>query len=218
MGTINSRVLKHASLRNNLTKMMASVYKYDLYRDPDYQPFFSPDVVNLASRLIWIMLYFYGAMTHSSSWIFGQTQVNSVAQMGGPDWITFLQSSSNFFKFAKHLARPWNRHYYQRYQCVSEGLDDTVVKVMSETGVSEHELELWESLTINHFINQGKLQLGELRGLNSDELRIDRLTRTNEWMLGVFNASPDIIDLHRPIIALEINRHQRTIGRPILWT
>lgn len=49
---INSRVLKYTSLTKNLTRMMASVF--DLYLDP-------PEVENFASRLTWIMLYFYGA-------------------------------------------------------------------------------------------------------------------------------------------------------------
>lgn len=102
---INSRVLKYTSLTKNLTMMMASVYR--LYRDPKYQTSFGLEVVNLASRLTWIMLYFYGAMTHYSSWIFGQTQVNSVAQIGGPSWITFLQSLHDFFAVLANLPNNW---------------------------------------------------------------------------------------------------------------
>ncbi|MCJ1346923.1 hypothetical protein MMC31_005143 [Peltigera leucophlebia] len=102
---INSRVLKYTSLTNNLTKMIASVY--NLYRDPVYRPCFVPEVVNLSSRLTWIMLYFYGAISHYSSWVFGQTQVNSVAQGSGPDWITFLQSLGQFFTVLASLPDIW---------------------------------------------------------------------------------------------------------------
>lgn len=62
---IDSRVLKYTTLTNNLTKMVASVH--NLHRDPGYQAFFVPEVMNVASRLTWIMLYFYGAMSHYSS-------------------------------------------------------------------------------------------------------------------------------------------------------
>ena len=70
---INSRVLKYTSLMNNLTRMMESVLS--LYLHPVYQPSFVLETVHLANRLTWIMLYFYGAMTHYSSWIFHQTNV-----------------------------------------------------------------------------------------------------------------------------------------------
>lgn len=102
---INSRVLKYASLTDNLTKMMASVY--NLYQDPKYQSFFISEVVNSASRLTWIMLYFYGAMSHYSSWISKQTEVNSVAQTEGPDWITFLRNLGNFFSVLASLPKTW---------------------------------------------------------------------------------------------------------------
>ena len=102
---INSRVLKYTSLTNNLTKMMASVL--NLYLDPVYRPSFVLETVDLASRLTWIMLYFYGAMTHYSSWIFHQTQVNSAAQRNDSDWITFLQSLNNFFAVLASLPSDW---------------------------------------------------------------------------------------------------------------
>lgn len=102
---INSRVLKYTSLTKNLTRMMASVF--DLYLDPVYRPFFIPEVENFASRLTWIMLYFYGAMSHYSSWIFSQIQVNSVAQRDGPDWITFLKSLGQFFNILAILPDSW---------------------------------------------------------------------------------------------------------------
>ena len=97
-------------------------------------------------------------------------------------------------------------------KCVSEGLGDSLELLMSETGISEHDLNLWESLTMTGLINQEQFQLGELRGLDPDEERKDRLTRTNEWMLGVFKTSSHLIDLHRQIMDMEIRRHERTIA------
>lgn len=148
---INSRVVKYASLTNNLTKMMTSVY--NLYRDPKYQPSFVPEVVNLASRLAWIMLYFYGAMTHYSSWIFSQTQVYSVAQEGGPEWITFLQSLGNFFTVLASLPNIW--------------LDQGTGLVLDDTGQqqiipAEAPLELVVQIylivhdAVNHLTDPGK--------------------------------------------------------------
>lgn len=101
----NSRLLKYASLTNNLTKMMASVY--NLYRNPDYERSFDSCVLFLTSRLTWIMLYFYGAMSHYKSWIFGQTQVESMAQTEGPHWITFKRSLGDFFIVLASLPDIW---------------------------------------------------------------------------------------------------------------
>lgn len=102
---MNSRVLKYTSLTKNLTRIMASVFH--LYYNPVYQPYFNPKVQILATRLTWIMLYFYGAMSHYSSWIFGQTQVISVAQRNGPDWISFLESLGQFFNILANLPSGW---------------------------------------------------------------------------------------------------------------
>ena len=96
-----------------------------------------------------------------------------------------------------------------RKQCVFEGLGDNLELVMSETGVSEYDFKLWESLTLEDHRYQEQLQLGGLKSLNLDEQRKDRLTRANEWMLGVFNASSYLIDLHRQIMTSEIDRRLR---------
>ena len=117
---MNSRVLKYTKLTNNLTKMMTSVC--DLLRD--YDPFLSGFRVGaLASRLTWIMLYFYGAMTHYASWIFDQTQVNSVAQMHDPSWITFMQSLEDFFTVLATLPEIW--------------LDDGTDILINDTGAQQ---------------------------------------------------------------------------------
>lgn len=90
-----------------------------------------------------------------------------------------------------------------RKKCVYEGLGDVLELVMSNIGVSEHDVEKWESLTIQGSTSQQQLQLGGLRDPNPGEQRKDRLTRTNEWMLGVFYAFPHFIELHRKIMDLE---------------
>lgn len=90
-----------------------------------------------------------------------------------------------------------------RKQCKFEGLGDTLELVMSKLGVSERDAEYWESLTKQEPTGQKLLQLGELRDPDSNEQRKDRLTRTNEWMLGVFYAFPYFIELHRKILILE---------------
>ena len=63
----------------------------------------------LASRLTWIVMYFYGAMTHYSTWIFNQTQVISVAQTQGPDWHAFLASFASLFTLLANLPDDWRR-------------------------------------------------------------------------------------------------------------
>lgn len=102
---INSRVLKYTRLTKNLTSLMRSVLT--LYLDERFRRSFVPAIESLASRLTWIMLYFYGAMSHYSSWIFGQTKVSSVAQRDGPDWIEFLYALGQFFFILANLPGRW---------------------------------------------------------------------------------------------------------------
>lgn len=64
---------------------------------------------------------------------------------------------------------------------------------MSKSGVSERDVDIWwKLLTIEEPASQKQLQLGDLRNPDPDEQRKDRLTRTNEWMLGVFYAFPTL--------------------------
>ena len=160
---INSRVLKYTSLTKNLTRLMASVF--NLYLNPMYRPSFVPGIESLASRLTWIMLYFYGAMSHYSSWIFGQTQVNSVAQRDGPDWITFLNSLGQFFNVLANLPGNW----------LAQGTD----YVIDDTGQqqiipAEAPLELVAQIylnvhdAVNHLGDPGKTMLSW--SLNSPDI------------------------------------------------
>ena len=107
---INKRVLKYTSLTRNLTKMMASGCYFDPYTVPmNLDLVFDLHIVNLGSRLTWIMMYFYGAMVHYATWIFNQTQVNSVAQTHAESWITFLESLSGLHTLLARLPTAWLR-------------------------------------------------------------------------------------------------------------
>ena len=96
-----------------------------------------------------------------------------------------------------------------RKQCSFEGFGDTLELVMSKAGVSERDLERWESLTTLDHTSQKRLRLGELRNPDPDEQRKERLTRTNEWMLGVFYALPYFIEVYRVILTLEETKQRK---------
>lgn len=159
---INSRVLKYTSLTKNLTSLMASVF--NLYSNPMYRLSFVLAIESLASRLTWIMLYFYGAMSHYSSWIFGQTQVSSVAQRNGPDWIAFLNALDQFFNILANLPGKW----------LAQGTDH----VIDDTGQqqiipAEAPLELVAQICLNvhaasHLRDPGKTMLSW--SLNSPDI------------------------------------------------
>ena len=103
-----------------------------------------------------------------------------------------------------------------RKQCSFEGFGDTLELVMSNAGVSERDLERWESLTTLDHTSQKRLRLGELRNPDPDEQRKERLTRTNEWMLGVFYALPYFIEVYRMILTLEETKQKelsRSLGK-----
>ena len=100
-----------------------------------------------------------------------------------------------------------------RKQCISEGLGDTLELVMSETGVFERDFERWESLTIQGPIGQQRLQLGEHKDLDPGEQRQDRITRINEWMLGVLLTTERSFHLHRRIMDLELKKWRESASR-----
>lgn len=55
-------------------------------------------------------MYFYGAMSHYSLWIFDQTQVISMAQSNGfncQHWITFVESLEKFSSVLENLPESW---------------------------------------------------------------------------------------------------------------
>lgn len=87
---IISRVLKCTRLTKILTRMMASVFGFMKIQCSNSS--FVLEVKILAIRLTWILIHFYGAISHHLSWILGQSHANSVAQRNGLDWIIFLHS------------------------------------------------------------------------------------------------------------------------------
>lgn len=101
-----------------------------------------------------------------------------------------------------------------RKQCGYEGLGDTLELVMSKTGVSKRDIDIWKSVTIQEPASQKQLQLGDLRNPDPDEQQKDRLTRTNEWMLGVFYAFPYFIELHRRIMNSENIPRRKSFNSP----
>jgi hypothetical protein len=102
---MNSRVKKYDILTNNLSKMLSSVN--NLFMDPSFQPLFGPQELELASRLSWLMLYFYGALTHFALWIVAQSAAKTVAQQGDILWIDFMKSLTNLWNVLDNLPVNW---------------------------------------------------------------------------------------------------------------
>ena len=95
-----------------------------------------------------------------------------------------------------------------RKACLAESLGDTLDLVASKTGVTGDDISQWEEITADVPKNQ-KLRLGALRFSDPDEQRRDRLTRTQEWMLGVYYASPLLLELQEDIIRRELAKRSR---------
>ena len=95
-----------------------------------------------------------------------------------------------------------------RKACLAESLGETLDLVASKTGVTEDDIKQWEEITADVLKNQ-KLRLGALRFPDPDEQRRDRLTRTQEWMLGVYYASPLLLELQEDIIRRELAKRPR---------
>lgn len=98
-----------------------------------------------------------------------------------------------------------------RKACVAESLGDALDLVASKTGVTGDDISQWEKITADMLKNQ-KLSLNPLRFSNPNEERRDRLTRTQEWMLGVYYASPLLLELQEDMI------HRELVKRPRLNT
>ena len=88
-----------------------------------------------------------------------------------------------------------------RKQCVAEGLLETLETVMTEVGILERDVKLWEQITAQTPYEQQTLNLDALMRPSHDEQRQDRLTRMNEWLLGVFDAFPMSLELYSQIIS-----------------
>ena len=95
-----------------------------------------------------------------------------------------------------------------RKACLAESLGETLDLVASKTGVTEDDIRQWEEITADVLKDQ-KLRLGALRFSDPDEQRTDRLTRTQEWMLGVYYASPLLLELQEDIIRRELAKRPR---------
>ena len=95
-----------------------------------------------------------------------------------------------------------------RKACLAESLGETLDLVASKTGVTGDDVRQWEKITADVLKDQ-KLQLGALWRSDPDEQRRDRLTRTQEWMLGVYYASPLLLELQEDIIRRELAKRPR---------
>ncbi len=95
-----------------------------------------------------------------------------------------------------------------RKACLAESLGETLDLVASKTGVTGDDISQWEEITAD-VIKDQKLQLGALCLSDPDEQRRDRLTRTQEWMLGVYYASPLLLELQEDMIRQEIAKRPR---------
>lgn len=105
--------------------------------------------MNLASRLTWIMLYFYDAMSHYSLWV-------SVTQRGGRDWIISLQSLDEFFPVLASLPNIW----------LAQGTDIVIDDSAQQQMIpAEAPLELVAEIhlnvhdAVNHLRDPGKTML-----------------------------------------------------------
>ena len=95
-----------------------------------------------------------------------------------------------------------------RKACLAESLGETLDLVASKTGVTGDDVRQWEKITADVLKDQ-KLQLGPLCRSDPDEQRRDRLTRGQEWMLGVYYASPLLLELQEDIIRRGLAKRPR---------
>ena len=95
-----------------------------------------------------------------------------------------------------------------RKACLAESLGDTLDLVASKTGVTGDDVFQWEKIIVDGLETQN-LQLGARCLSDPDERRRDRLTRTQEWMLGVYYASPFLPKLQEDIIRREVAKQPR---------
>ena len=103
-----------------------------------------------------------------------------------------------------------------RKACLAESLGETLDLVANKTGVTGGDVSQWERITADVLKDQ-KLELGALRFPDLNEQRRDRLTRTQEWMLGVWNASPLLLELQGDMIRQQLAERRRlnTASDPI---
>ena len=90
-----------------------------------------------------------------------------------------------------------------RKACLAESLGETLDLVANKTGVTGDDVSQWEKITAD-VIKDRKLKLGALRFPDPKEQQRDRLTRSQEWMLGVCNASPLLLELQEDMIRQQL--------------
>jgi hypothetical protein len=89
-----------------------------------------------------------------------------------------------------------------RKACFREGLTESLQEVDVELNLDEGVIQKWtEAVETAEKSVRGfsRLQLESLGLRDPAEVKKDHLTRTNEWILGVFYASPFSINFHRSI-------------------
>ena len=103
-----------------------------------------------------------------------------------------------------------------RKACLAESLGETLDLVANKTGVTGDDVSQWERITAD-VLKYQKLELGALRFPDLNEQRRDRLTRTQEWMLGVWKASPLLLELQGDMIRQQLaeRRRSNTASDPI---
>lgn len=95
-----------------------------------------------------------------------------------------------------------------RKACLAESLGETLDLVANKTGVTGDDVSQWEKITAD-MLKDHKLELGALRFSDRKEQLRDSLTRSQEWMLGVCNASPLLLELQEDMIRQQLWEHRR---------
>ena len=103
-----------------------------------------------------------------------------------------------------------------RKACLAESLGETLDLVANKTGVTGDDVSQWEKITAD-VLKDRKLKLGALRFPDPKEQQRDRLARSQEWMLGVCNASPLLLELQEDMIRQQLaeRRQSNTASDPI---
>ena len=95
-----------------------------------------------------------------------------------------------------------------RKACLAESLENTLDLVANKTGVTGDDVSQWEKITADT-LEDHKLELGALRFSDRKEQLKDSLTRLQEWMLGVCNASPLLLELQKDMILQQLAERRR---------
>jgi hypothetical protein len=80
-----------------------------------------------------------------------------------------------------------------RKMCLREGLDESLKGVDNEVGIDDEIINDWMTSIPQHNSSRGVLPLEKLGLPDHTELKKDRLTFTNEWMLGVVQSYPRLM-------------------------